>query len=184
MPNLYRNVVILGACLLAAACTDEKAGTDAVATTPAPAANATPAAVAAPAPVTIAAWSGSLDGLGESQLCALDAVNGTPATGATFTVQAGQPATFEGWAAMTNLDNPGAINIILDGAEDFKISANTGVSRDDVATAYNSTKLSTAGFKAELASLAVPAGEYQVVIEHLEAGASVICRPNLRVVAN
>ena len=183
MPNLYRNAVILGACLLAAACTDDKAGADAVASTPAPAA-AAPALDAAPAAALIAAWSGSLDGLGESQLCALDAVNGAPATDARFTIQAGQPATFEGWAAMTNLDNPGAISIILDGAEDFKISANTGVSRDDVATAYNSTKLSTAGFKAELGSLAVPNGEYQVVIEHLEAGASVICRPNLRIVAN
>lgn len=184
MPNIFRNTAVLTACLLAAACTDDKVADEPSVTTPPAAADAATAPASAPAAVSLSAWSGSLEGLGESQLCAMDAANGLPATDGAFALQTGQPASFEGWAAMTNLDNPGAVNIILDGAQDFKINASTGVSREDVATAYNSPRLALAGFKAEIADLAVPAGQYQIVIEHAEAGASWICRPNLRIVAN
>lgn len=184
MSNTFRNTAILAACLLASACTDDKVADETSVSTPSVAADAAPAPSPAPVAAVLSAWSGSLDGLGETPLCAVDAANGLPAADGAFALQTGQPASFEGWAAMTNLDNPGPVNIILDGEQDFKINGATGVSREDVATAYNSPRLAQAGFKVEIADLAVPPGEYQMVVEHTESGVPVICRPNMRVVAN
>lgn len=140
-----------------------------------PATDATPA---------LSAWTGSFDGLAETQLCALDAVNGLPAVSGTFAVQASQPIALEGWVSTATLQAPPRLKFVLDGTSDFQITAVTGIARDDVAQAYGSTNLALSGFKTQLATFAVPAGDYSVILVHEDAGASVICNPKLHIVAN
>jgi hypothetical protein len=183
---MNRYSVLFAACLIAAGCTDEQAGGPAATGADTPAATSAPTAAPTPAfTPTLASWTGSLDGLNESPLCALDAVNGITAANGSFPVQANQPVTFEGWVSMTNLQNPGNLSIILDGpTTDFQIKAVTGVARVDVAKAYSSEALAAAGFSTALAEMAVPAGEYSVVLEHDEAGESVVCRTKTNLVVN
>jgi hypothetical protein len=135
----------------------------------------------------MSSWTGSFEGLAETGLCALDAVNGAPAVEGAFRVRNGQPITLEGWASTATLTTPPSIRLILDGAlsdnaSDVQLSGPTNIARDDVAKAYSAVALANAGFKAELAALSASAGEYTVVIEHTESGASVICRTNLRLI--
>lgn len=182
MPNFAIRSMIFAACLTAAACTDEQASTPEVV----PAGSETPA-VAAPEAgpaATLTARTAPLDGLSESPLCALDSVNGLHASEGSFTVSASQPVTFEGWVAMTNLESPGTLSIILDGQSDFEIGHVTGVERKDVADAYGSAALGTAGFKTPLPALDVPAGQYSVMISHDEAGAAVVCKTKLNLVVS
>ncbi len=182
MPNFAMRSMILVACLAAVACTDEQASSPEVPATgsESPAA-AAPEAIPAP---TMSARTAPLDGLNESPLCALDSVNGLHASEGSFAVSASQPITFEGWVAMTNLQSPGTLSIILDGPSDFEIGHVTGVARKDVADAYGSAALETAGFKTALPALQVPAGTYSVVISHDEAGAAVVCNTKLSVVVS
>lgn len=182
MPNFAMRSMILAACLTAVACTDEQASTPEAS----PAGSQTPAvavADAVPAP-TLTARTAPLDGLSESPLCALDSVNGLHASEGSFTVSASQPVTLEGWVSMTNLQSPGTLSIILDGQSDFEIGHVTGIARKDVADAYGSAALETAGFKTALPALEVPADQYSVLISHDEAGAAIVCKTNLSLVVS
>lgn len=176
--------LVLGTCLslslslALAGCTDKASEADAPAATasqtPAPAA---PSATAAGS--TLSAWTGDLTGGMTSQMCALDAMNGAKATAGRFESPTAQPATMEGWVASSDMHAPAALSVVLDGPSDFQITGTTGVSRADVAKAYNAENLATAGFKIELAGLAVPAGEYKVLIAHQEGGGAwVSCDTN------
>lgn len=180
MPNINRYFTLLAVCLIVTACTDDSA----VSTPTKPTTDSRTTAPVTTFSPTLTPWTGSFDGLAETQLCALDAVNGLPAADGTFSVQANQPIAFEGWVSTANLRNPRNLSIVLDGASGFQIVGATGIARADVAKAYSSSQLETAGFKIELATFPVPAGEYPVVFEHTTDGASVICRTNLRVIVS
>ncbi len=182
MPNFAMRSIILAACLTAAACTDEHANTPEA--TPAPAENPAVAAPDDTVASTLTARTAPLDGLSESPLCSLDSVNSLHASEGSFSVSAGQPITFEGWVAMTNLENPGSFSIVLDGQSDFEISHVTGIMRKDVADAYGSADLESAGFKTSFPALEVPADRYSVVISHNEAGAAVVCNTKLSLVVS
>jgi hypothetical protein len=172
----------LGALVSLSACSnkdsDAEAPATAASTAPAPAASAGTASAAA-AGANLSPWTGDLAAAGTpNQMCALDAVNGTKAVDGRFEIPAGQAATFDGWVAGTDMQAPPTLSIVLDGASDFQINGTTGISRDDVAKAYNAEHLANAGFKLEAGSLAVPTGDYKVMIAHLEGGAWVVCESN------
>ena len=172
----------VGALVSLTACSNKDSAADAPATAtstaPAPAVSAGTASAAA-AGSTLSPWTGDLAAAGTpNQMCALDAVNGTKAVGGRFELPAGQAATFDGWVAGTDMQAPPTLSIVLDGASDFQITGVTGVSRDDVAKAYHADHLANAGFRVEAASLAIPAGDYKVMIAHLEGGAWVACESN------
>lgn len=175
-------VLVLGTCFSLSACTDKAPEAETPATTAsdtaAPA--ATPgAAAAAPAGSTLSAWTVDLTAGMTSQMCALDAMNGAIAQAGRFELPAAQPATLEGWVASSDMHAPAALSVVLDGSSDFQITGATGVSREDVAKAYNAENLAAAGFKLELAGLAVPAGDYKVLIAHQEGGGAwVSCDTN------
>jgi hypothetical protein len=179
----------LGALVSLSACSNKASDADAPATdastapaaapgtAPAPAASADTASAAAGSNLT--PWTGDLEAAGTpNQMCALDAVNGTKAVGGRFEIPAGQAATFDGWVAGTDMQAPPTLSIVLDGAADFQVTGTTGISRDDVAKAYNAEHLANAGFKLDVASLAIPTGDYKVMIAHLEGGAWVACESN------
>lgn len=173
-------VLVLASCLTVVACTDEQAASTPAAS-PASEAPAEPAQASAPA-ATVSSTTEALSDLPASALCALDSVNGAHASEGAFPVSGGQPVTFEGWVAMSNLQPPATLKIYLDGQADFAIGHVTGVLRKDVADAYGSPALETAGFKIALPTLDVPADRYSVVIAHEEAGATLACRTNLSLV--
>jgi uncharacterized protein (DUF2141 family) len=111
----------------------------------------------------------------------LDAVNGKSPIEGSFEVPTNIPVAFEGWAATTSLTNPGTVTVVLSAMDKgFAISGNAGIARDDVAKAYKAEALSNSGFKLELSSLQVPAGEYTVAILHDEAGVQVSCASPLK----
>ena len=175
--------LVLGACFSLSACTDKAPEAD----TPAPTASGTTApavapgtavATQAPAQSTVSAWTGDLAGARTSQMCALDAINGANAQAGRFDVPTGQPVTLEGWVAGSDMHAPATFSVVLDGASDFQVTGVTGVSRDDVAKAYHAEHLATAGFKLQLASLAVPAGEYKILILHKEGDGWMSCDAN------
>lgn len=186
MPNFAIRLMIVAACLTAGACTEKQApGTASPTSVAGPTVVDTPGSPESPKDLpapTLATRAATLDGLSESPLCALDSVNALSASEGRFTVSAPQPIVFEGWVAMSNLENPGTFSIILDGKSDFEITHVTGVQRPDVADAYGSAALASAGFQVALPALEVPADEYSVMISHEEAGAPVVCKTNLRLV--
>jgi hypothetical protein len=120
----------------------------------------------APAPSaagTISPWTTRAAGAATSDLCSLDAINGVGAINTVFSADAGQPLTFEGWAASADKRDPGNISIVLQGPPDFQIAGSTGVSRGDVASAYGSG-VANVGFKVPVPTLNIPAGKYAVLI--------------------
>jgi hypothetical protein len=171
----------LGACFSLSACSDQtpEAPTPATTASGTAAPAATPgAATAAPGPSTLSPWTGDLSAAQPSQLCALDAMNGAVAVQGRFELPTAQPTTLEGWVATSDLHAPSGFSVVLDGSSDFQITGVTGNPRDDVAKAYGTDQLATAGFKLELPSLAVPAGEYKVLIAHEEGATWVSCDTN------
>lgn len=124
-----------------------------------------------------------LQSLGKVELCALDAINGNSPQGGVFKVSSTGAVAFEGWAATTSLTNPGNVTVVLSKPGNaFSISGPAGIKRDDVAIAYKAEALTNAGFKLELPTLQVPAGEYAVSILHEEAGTQVSCASPLKMV--
>lgn len=172
----------IGACLLVAACSDKTPEADAPGAPVTPAATApsssTDGAIAAAPAGVVTPWTGDLAAATAEPHCALDALNGTVATNGKLTVAAGQPAVIEGWVATSDMRSAPAFSLVLDGATDYQIAGSTGVSRDDVAKAYSSDQLATAGFRLDLQSLSVPAGDYKLVLAHQENGAWMSCETN------
>lgn len=170
----------LALCWLATSCADDGAtavpATDMSSQPPAPA--EAPMAPAQP-PARLSTWDSSLDSATESPLCFLDAINGMPATDATFQVTADGPLILEGWISTLDLQAPAELSIILDGESDFQISGATGISRDDVAQAYDAPQLSRSGFRSELSELTIDPGTYSLLLSHEHAGTLVICKPSL-----
>lgn len=170
----------LAFCWLATSCTDDGAtavpATDMSSTAPAP--GEAPIAPAWPQ-ARLSTWDSPLDSATESPMCYLDAVNGLPATDATFRVTVDGPVVMEGWLSTLDLQAPPELNIILEGERDYSVSGATGISRDDVAQAYDAPQLARAGFRSELPGLAVEPGTYSLLLSHEHAGTLVVCRPGL-----
>ena len=170
----------VGACLGLAACSDKTPEAEAPTTAAAPATPAAPAANGAAAPVaaSVAPWTGDLAAATAEPHCALDIVNGAPAADGKFTLAAGGAAVFEGWVATSDMHSAPAFSLVLDGASDYQIAGSTGTPRDDVAKAYSTDTLANAGFRLEVQSLSIPAGEYKLVLAHQENGAWMACQTN------
>ena len=180
-----RTVFIIATCLGVASCKDNAPPVE---PNPAQATVAEPSVPAPAAPqanaTTLAAWVGELDPNQGTELCAIDAVNGLVVNGGKFSVSANQPALFEGWASTRDLRAPGRISLVLDGAADFQVTGMTGGSRDDVAQAYGNAGLKTSGYRLELPNLAIPPGEYRILVTHTEDGVVVPCDTKQSLVAN
>lgn len=180
MSKLKYVISALALCWLATSCTDDGAA-------PAPAADVSaqpPAPAEAPIvpaqpPAQLTSWESSLDSATESPLCFLDAVNGMPSTDATFRTSSNGPVVMEGWLSTLDMQAPPELSIILEGESDFSISGATGISRDDVAQAYDAPGLARSGFRSELSELAIEPGTYSLLLSHEQAGTLVVCRPGL-----
>jgi hypothetical protein len=172
----FSTAMILGACVALSACTDNSPAPETTATTAAaPAAtDAAPAAATAGA-AGITPWTVDLGAAPTSQLCALDAINGVVAVDGKFSVAAGKPATLAGWVSTTTMQAPPSFSIVLIGDSNYQVAGNTGATRTDVAQAYKTDQLTTAGFEVSLANVSLPAGDYKVSIAHQENGGWVGC---------
>jgi hypothetical protein len=175
--------ILLGACLSLAACSDKtpEAGAPAADASAAatPAAPAPAADAAAPAPgASLSPWTGNLASAQPDQHCALDALNGAVATDGKFASPAGQAAVLDGWVSTTDMHPASPFTLVFDGASDFQVTGTTGVARDDVAKAYSTDQLATAGFRLEVPALSLPAGDYKLVLAHEENGAWISCETN------
>jgi hypothetical protein len=173
--------VASAACFSLSACSDTAPSAPPTAASAAPAPAASPGnAPAAAGGSTLLPWTDDLAAAGTpNQMCALDLINDAKAVDGRFEISAGQAATLEGWVASTDMQAPPRVSVVLDGASDFQITGVTGVSRDDVAQAYHANNLANSGFKLDVASLAIPAGEYKILIAHQEGGAWVACKSNM-----
>lgn len=165
--------MIIVACLGLSACNDKAPEIDSGNSQPA--AQATTTEPTAPAAPALTAWSGDLAQALKTELCALDSVNGAVAVDGRFELPLNQPAVFEGWVSTSDLKRPESFKIVLDGDSDFEVTGATGLPRDDVAKAYGTDALATAGFKVELPALDIPAGDYAVTLVHEDAGHAVAC---------
>lgn len=173
----FASTMVIVACLGLGACSDKvpeiEDGTHAPDSAPAA------AAPAASAQSVLGEWTGNIADALQTELCAIDSVNGATAVDGRFEHTANQPVVFEGWASTSDLKRPERITLVLDGVSDYQVGGSTGVAREDVANAYNSTALATAGYRVELASLAVPAGDYGLTLTHEDGGKTVACTSKL-----
>ena len=173
----------IGACLGLAACSDN--APDAAATAPAattaataPASTGDGAVAAAPVATSVTPWTGDLTAATAEPHCALDVLNGSPAADGKLTLPTGEAAVFEGWVVTSDMHSAPTFSLVLDGATDYQLTGSTGVSRDDVAKAYSTDQLAKAGFRLNVPSLAIPVGDYKLVVAHQENGAWMSCQTN------
>jgi hypothetical protein len=173
----------VGACLGLAACSDN--APDAAPATPAaapaataPASNGDAAVAAAPVVTEVTPWTGDLGAATAEPHCALDVLNGSPAVDGKLTLPTGDAARFEGWVATSDMHSAPTFSLVLDGATDYQLTGSTGVARDDVAKALSTDQLANAGFRIDVPSLAIPVGDYKLVLVHQENGAWMSCETN------
>jgi hypothetical protein len=184
MNHKYLSLALaIGACLGLAACSDNTpddatSAPPAANTATAPASNGDAAVAAAPVETIVAPWTGDLAAATAEPHCALDVLNGSPAADGKLTLPTGDAARFEGWVATSDMHSAPTFSLVLDGATDYQLSGGTGVSRDDVAKAYSTDQLANAGFRLDVPSLAIPVGDYKLVLVHQENGAWMSCETN------
>ncbi|HKZ10549.1 MAG TPA: hypothetical protein VJL61_07570 [Rhodanobacteraceae bacterium] len=118
-------------------------------TTPVPAGSVQPVPAG---DVTSAALSG--------QACSLDAVDGDYAE--RVSLDKGKPHVFRGWLENNQQKPAGKFRIVMVGAQDFAVPAETGVSRPDVATTLKNPALEDSGFNASVDLGSMPSGDYSV----------------------
>lgn len=94
------------------------------------------------------------------QACSLDAVDGDYA--AQVSMDKGKPHVFRGWLENNQQKPAGKFRIVMVGANDFAIPAETGVPRPDVATALKNPALADSGFNLSVNLDSVPSGDYTV----------------------
>lgn len=123
---------------------------------------AAPAAPAEPAEATPFSYDRNLPVAGQ---CALDAIGGMPAAGATITRDA-QPV-FAGWVANGQLQVPDDAKMVLEGESGtWAFPLATGGDRPDVAKALGTDALRSAGYNVPASLKALPAGTYKLRIVH------------------
>lgn len=175
-----RTLFLLGTLSLLVAC--EKASEHAGAPgQPAPSASApTPSAAGTtePAPAVVAEYTGTAPATQHSN-CSLDAINGRPAT--DFATDVATSATFEGWAANTELMPANAIRIVLIGDKSYAVEGTTGLDRPDVAAAVGDGA-GASGFRIAVPVLEIPRGVYSARIEGADGSFS--CETRARIIVN
>lgn len=173
MRNHIFALPVVALCTVIAACSNDTSSLDSAHSQSGGAANMSAQKV------VVAPWNGSLQDAKKSDLCALDAVNGQKAVNGSFDVESGHPVAFEGWVSTSDLHNPGSVSIVLRGTSNFAVESSTRFERGDVAQAYKTHDLMDSGYKAELADLSIPAGNYMVSLVHEEKGVRFACDPKL-----
>lgn len=129
-------------------------------------------------PSELTNWTGDLAAAQKSELCNVDAVNGTGAVSGMFKVGANLPVSVEGWIATTDLRRPDRFAIILQGDNvAYQINGGTGKLRADVAHAYGTEQLAQAGYTVELPILGVTPGSYSLTLVHEEKDRTIACTP-------
>lgn len=166
MRNYSSIISVVALCVVVTACSNDTSSLGSADSKPDTA--STQNAVLAP-------WNESLQGAKKSELCALDAVNGQKATNGSFAVESTLPVAFEGWVSTSDMHTPESVSIVLHGATSFAVNSKTGIERGDVAEAYKTHDLTNSGYKAELATLSIPVGNYAVSLVHEEKGSKVVC---------
>lgn len=114
--------------------------------------------------------------------CSLDSVSGVSGDG-PFVIKRPQPAVLSGWAADIHaLGQVSDVEARLVGPDGRIAARATGVSvkRPDVAEAYKSPKLETAGFEISLKSDGLAPGEYDVQFRSKADQRVLVCRPGKR----
>lgn len=175
-----RTLFLLGTLSLLAACdmASDKAGAQAL---PAPDASNPPVAAAGTtdtAPAVVAEYTVTAPATQHSN-CAIDAINGRPAT--DFATDAGTGATFEGWALNTALLPANGIRIVLIGDNTYAVEGSTGLDRPDVAAVVGKGA-ETSGFRIAVSALEIPRGTYSARIEGADGSFS--CGTQARLVVN
>jgi len=94
------------------------------------------------------------------QACSLDAVDDDYA--AQVSLDKGKPHVFRGWLENNQQKPAGRFRIVMVGAQDFAIPAETGVPRSDVATALKNPALEDSGFNVSVDLGSMPSGDYTV----------------------
>lgn len=156
--TLFHVATLLSASLLLAACGHSGQGpTGAVGV-----AGADPASHVAVA--AMALHSDALVGAQPVAACALDAVDGKPAAGSNFTVDATGISTFRGWAVDATHAAPPGVTIVLQGAKTYGLSTLTGQDRPDIAQVLGSPAAQAAGFRFDATLRRVDAGTYQALL--------------------
>lgn len=178
-------------CVLLAASAIGCNGGDQPAVPPtAPAADQAPAMVQAspagastetPAPTQVEPWTAGLEGMPRTELCSLDAVDGTGAVNGAFKLSAEKGATFEGWAATAGMATPPKVLIYLDGPQPVRLHGVTGQPRPDVAEAVGAG-LANSGFSIAVPVLHLATGEYGIWVGHEADGVSSICETRTRLI--
>lgn len=91
-------------------------------------------------------------------------------------------ARFSGWAADTETGMvPRKVQLILMGARDYAVEADTGGSRPDVAAGLDVPAFASSGFLVNAQMSAVPVGDYKVALVYQTSGDRLICMPNVTV---
>jgi hypothetical protein len=99
--------------------------------------------------------------------CSLDSVDGNYSKDQVKLIK-GKPHVFRGWLLGGTKRPAASFRVVLKGAQNFAISATTGVERKDVGEFFKDPSLASAGFNFSSNLNSIPAGEYSVtfLIEH------------------
>lgn len=113
--------------------------------------------------------------------CNLDAINGNPVADVTPLSHSGN-ATFTGWAGDAEAGSaPSQVRFMLQGAQTYVVTADTGMPRPDVAQATNTPALANAGYSVVANLSAVAPGQYTVLLGFTVAGQHLLCDPGKKV---
>lgn len=112
--------------------------------------------------------------------CGVDQVNNNFARGAALDHLG--TALFNGWVADKATGRvPATLWLVLDGADDFYVTASTGEDRPDVATALHNSAFARSGFAVTAYLVGVPIGDYRVAIYYRIDGKEMMCPTNVTV---
>ncbi|WP_155274003.1 hypothetical protein [Xanthomonas arboricola] len=109
------------------------------------------------------AFDGALAAIPAAGRCALDAIDGKPAS--LSHIKAGEAALFAGWMATSDDQLPtDALLVLQSGPLIYASAIHSGGKRPDVAAALNSPKLIDSGYNVEVSLASVRPGTYQASI--------------------
>jgi len=81
-----------------------------------------------------------------------------------YLIHADASAEFSGWAVDSSKQPPKTFSLVLNGARGYVVSAQTGVSRSDVAEALKAPGAANSGFALKVSTAGVAPGIYDVLM--------------------
>jgi PBP1b-binding outer membrane lipoprotein LpoB len=148
-----------------AGCSQQPASEPAAQNQPAAETTQAPTAAApAEALATFSAFAHSISAEATNKQCAIDTINGQPATDTTSLAN-GASAALGGWAGNGAGQVADNFQLVLKGdTQSYSTSIHTSVARPDVAQSLGSEGLANSGFTLNMSLQGVPAGNYAMYI--------------------